>query len=409
MQKLISIIILLALAVAGCKQSTEPTQPEQKPPGYQEEIPWPSLADSPWPTHRGNMFNNGLTSKAGEVQLTKATKIKTTEISSSVVVKDTLIYFTGSRVNYGLYCYGISGTLIWHFELDDYVNDGSFTAPVITNKGVIYFLTVSTLYAINTDGSLKWKKVVNNYSSQISPANIALDKSGNIFLVDYENTLYKINPNGEKIAQLKSQNFLVGNRSALCFSPDGKTLYVPGNNNVGLSAVDIENMSIKWKFTNEKEFFSRISPIVNSQGQIFVAFNSSDSSTFYCIDENGNELWHYELEGSLTATPAIDVYGNLYVPAKKIYSLSYDGKLRFTKEIITDTGLICDKNSNIYIFPRKQNLEVIKMDFNGNLINSFTNNFYGQYENEPTLADGKILIPMTHTADINDIGIYVIE
>ena len=409
MQKLISLIILLTLGFVGCKQSTEPTQPKQNPPGYQEDVPWPSLADSPWPTHRGNMLNNGLTFKTGDILLKKTTKIKTTEITSSLVIKDTLIYFTGSRVNYGLYCYSISGTYIWRFELDDFMNDASFTTPVITNEGVIYFLTVSTLYAINPDGSLKWKTVINDYSSQISPANITLDKSGNIFLVDYGNTLYKINRNGNKVAEINSESFQVGNRSALSFSPNGKTLYIPGYNNIGFSAVDIDNMSIKWKFTKETESFSGISPIVNSQGQIFVAFNSSDSSTFYCIDENGNELWRYELEGSLTATPTIDVYGNLYVPAKRIYSFSYDGKLRFVKEIITDTGLISDKNSNIYIFPRNQNLEVIKMDYNGNLTNSFSNNFFGQYENEPTLADGKILIPMTHTADINDIGIYIIE
>ena len=47
------ILVLLILALVGC-DTTDPQPPEEKPPGYQEDIYWPSLADSPWPMYRGN-------------------------------------------------------------------------------------------------------------------------------------------------------------------------------------------------------------------------------------------------------------------------------------------------------------------------------------------------------------------
>ncbi|MBZ0198354.1 MAG: hypothetical protein K8H86_00685 [Ignavibacteriaceae bacterium] len=44
---LITIILLLLLVFVGCKKNS-PTEPQPtKPPGYQEDIPWASLADSP--------------------------------------------------------------------------------------------------------------------------------------------------------------------------------------------------------------------------------------------------------------------------------------------------------------------------------------------------------------------------
>ena len=43
----------------SCKESPITPSESPKPPGYQEDIPWPSLADSPWPMFYGNPQNNG--------------------------------------------------------------------------------------------------------------------------------------------------------------------------------------------------------------------------------------------------------------------------------------------------------------------------------------------------------------
>src|SRR3990172_1940999 len=57
MKKLITIIgsLMVALTLVNfqCNENiVEP--PPGNPPGYQEDIPWPSLADSPWPMYRSN-------------------------------------------------------------------------------------------------------------------------------------------------------------------------------------------------------------------------------------------------------------------------------------------------------------------------------------------------------------------
>src|SRR3990170_325545 len=62
MKKLITIIgaLMIALTLVNfqCNENiVEP--PPGNPPGYQEDIPWPSLADSPWPMYRGDPQNTG--------------------------------------------------------------------------------------------------------------------------------------------------------------------------------------------------------------------------------------------------------------------------------------------------------------------------------------------------------------
>jgi hypothetical protein len=52
--KLIYFVLFLLLMLLSCKENPTTPSEEPKPPGYQEDIPWPSLADSPWPMYRGN-------------------------------------------------------------------------------------------------------------------------------------------------------------------------------------------------------------------------------------------------------------------------------------------------------------------------------------------------------------------
>lgn len=57
--------LLLMLLLMSCKENpTTPSEPP-KPPGYQEDIPWPSLADSPWPMNHHDPQSTGRSRYVG--------------------------------------------------------------------------------------------------------------------------------------------------------------------------------------------------------------------------------------------------------------------------------------------------------------------------------------------------------
>ena len=62
------LLILFAnlLLLTACED--EVIQSPPKPPGYQEDIPWPSLADSPWPMNHHDPQSSGRSKFIGPSQ-----------------------------------------------------------------------------------------------------------------------------------------------------------------------------------------------------------------------------------------------------------------------------------------------------------------------------------------------------
>ena len=97
MKKLIALIpfsfILCTLYLFSC-DTTEPPPKEEKPPGYQEDIPWPSLADSPWPMFRANPQNTGRSKGIGPTLGIIEWSVDTLNISTGVAIgPDFTLYF----------------------------------------------------------------------------------------------------------------------------------------------------------------------------------------------------------------------------------------------------------------------------------------------------------------------------
>jgi len=90
----------------------------------------------------------------------------------------------GSYDNY-LYAINPDGTLKWKFGTGGDI----LSSPAIGKDGTIYVGSYDNyLYAINPDGSLKWKFETGNgvYSSP------AIGKDGTIYVGSYDNYLYAI-------------------------------------------------------------------------------------------------------------------------------------------------------------------------------------------------------------------------
>ena len=94
-----SLILLLSAALLiSCEESTGPdNSKDPKPPGYQEEIPWPSLADSPWPMYHHDPQNTGRTNYSGPFSISSITEIKSAITATNVILSEDSSFFITIR------------------------------------------------------------------------------------------------------------------------------------------------------------------------------------------------------------------------------------------------------------------------------------------------------------------------
>ena len=94
MIKTIKYLLLLSpVLFASFECSDSVTNPPNYPPGYQYDIPWPSLAYSPWPMYQNNPQSNGRSKYIGPQQGTLSDKIRAYNMQSSILIGDSAVYF----------------------------------------------------------------------------------------------------------------------------------------------------------------------------------------------------------------------------------------------------------------------------------------------------------------------------
>ena len=364
--KLINLILIIILPVLLFFSSCDSTEPNDeqppKPPGYQEDIPWPSLADSPWPMHHGNPQSNGRSRFSGPQFGKIEWELDSVYIKSGVSVgPDSTIYFIATVNPRGLYAINFNGTIKWKLE-DVITNSEIETTPLIAADGTIYIGggLSGKLYAIAPNGTIKWEFKSNGAISHVG-MNIGLD--GTIYFISYDfrassisTFLYAVDKEGFAKWTLSNDSFSGRNSICISFSPDGRTLYIPGLN-PSLFAVDIDNQAVKWWFG---ESILPAPPIVDSEGHIYLhskvdSINSGKPS-LYSLNLDGSIRWYYThnnpkfnpfhyLEG------AIDKYGNIYFAFDSLYSLDFEGNIRWKLDLGGYSGgsIVCDIDGVVYL------------------------------------------------------------
>lgn len=205
--------------------------------------------------------------------------------------------------------------------------------PSIGVDGTIYVQdSTSSLYAINTDGILKWKYDLN-VTSPVGQTAPAIGADGTIYIGAL--ALYAINPDGtlkwssyptSNINELLSIYYI---RTSPAIAPDGTiyfgatgvfadagTPYITGG--ALIVAVNPDG-TMKWKkiLENTNAIFS--SPAINNDGTIyFGAETSNDSNYVYAMNPDGTQKWRYEITGggSFRSSPTISPDGTVYIGKK---------------------------------------------------------------------------------------------
>ena len=177
-----------------------------------------------------------------------------------------------SRTNQSQYTGPDNPELKWTFK------EGDHDELVIGYDGILYF-GGDYIYALNPDGTIKWKHDVdgNAYS-------ITLGVDGTIYSItqdeDYFVNLYAVNSDGSFKWNVEMGRFFVNSRLAI--SKDG-TIYASGTDE-GLFAVNPDG-TLKWQFNSLD--FSFFSPAIGEDGTIYIVSDKHTESHLFTNDPDG--------------------------------------------------------------------------------------------------------------------------
>lgn len=410
MKQIIVLLLSTAMGVImmSCKESaTNP--PEEKPPGYQEDIPWPSLGDQHSSMHQFDPQYSGRSKfpgpKLGVVE--KIITIKTINSKHSYLtpISDNtsffLLSYNDSTSPYSfLYKYNFAGELLWSYPLSC---SRKFTShPLIDIDGTIYFAGWdSTIYALKSDGALKWKIKFNN---DIIFSTLNIDKNGMLYGYSSSGMFYAIGGDGNIFTSVKLGSYGSSN-SYVSIAPDGESFFISGEELYCVTKTGA--LKWKWKPVGAENIFESPPPLIDAFGNIIVTAMGNSSSTSYidgtyCLNSNGD--LKYKIPSLSLIDKTIDKNGNLYLATfDSLISFNYDGFFRWGKKITIEpfSALICDSQNYLYI--TTSNGKLICLDDLGN--NIWTINLEGHSFRSRLINNSERLVLLSMYGDSKNVHI----
>jgi len=254
-------------------------------------------------------------------------------LCTPAIDEDGTIYF--GTENATMYAVLPDGTEKWHYQAiyePEGSQSGSVTNfiirsdPTIGSDGTIYFGTagyydsVGTqgqtnfgfLWALNPDGSMKWKHLTNETQEYWAGVNSspALGLDGTLYVLDYAAHLYAVNPDGTRKWQFEPEK-LCGSWSSPTIGHDGTIYYSLGWYDEiyfqRLYAINPDGTE-KWQYTSENSNGGFATPTIGSDGTIYIP---GLNEYFLAINPDGTEKWHF-YTGDLCSQASLGTDGTVY-------------------------------------------------------------------------------------------------
>jgi outer membrane protein assembly factor BamB len=245
---------------------------------------------------------------------------------------------------------------LWTYE---FKTRTTFNSPAIGDDGTIYVGTEIALYAINSDGTIKWKTDYENVTS--SPA---IAKDGTIYFTTLYGGICAFNANKTMVWPYCS--FM--NMSIYHSTPatDEDQIYVAGGM---LRAIEGKYGHPQWMVKVPVGEWS--SPAVGPKDLIFfgggdgqfyatdhqgvvrwavplragrnataaaidandIVYFGSDNGKVYALYDDGQAKWEFATSGELTGGPALAQDGTVYVGGKEFYAITASGAEKWKRAI----------------------------------------------------------------------------
>ncbi|MFQ6075535.1 MAG: PQQ-binding-like beta-propeller repeat protein [Candidatus Bathyarchaeia archaeon] len=239
-----------------------------------------------------------------------------------------------------LYAFTTSGEALWTYEEP---TENIYGEPCVASDGTIYCGSWDTyVYALNPDGTLKWKYQTDGAIAPLASPTLSNDEAtiyvgsgdpnkdngGTLYAIDAEGTLqWKI----ENLDQMRVSGAVVG--------PDGR-VYVCASGRVHCFSPDGTKV---WE--SERDTAGSLTPSLSSDGTIYVG--TAKDGKVYAIDaSNGQTKWSYQTginpdydpdnpmdpPYGVLSTPVIEANGIVYVGAMDgvMHALKPDGSVLWT-------------------------------------------------------------------------------
>jgi outer membrane protein assembly factor BamB/subtilisin family serine protease len=191
------------------------------------------------------------------------------------------------------------------------------SSPAVAANGTVYFGSLdSFVYALNTDGSLKWDRATGDSIDMASPA---LGTDGTVYIGSNDAYLYALN--GSTGARKWQFSATTGISSTPAIGSDG-TIYFRDDNN--LYALTDNGTSVTKKWSVALSGGTYCSPTIGTAGTIYVG---ATGGTFYAVNPNGTTKWTYTANDDIYTSPAIAADGTIYFAtlAGWFYALTDNG------------------------------------------------------------------------------------
>ncbi|MBI2438423.1 MAG: PQQ-like beta-propeller repeat protein [Lentisphaerae bacterium] len=220
-----------------------------------------------------------------------------------------------------LYAFTTSGAPLWVYEG---AADSIHGEPCIGTNGTIYFGSWDTyVYALNPDGTLKWKYQTDGAIAPLASPALSPDEA-TVYVgsgdpnKDNGGSLYALNADGTlkwqkaNMDQMRVSGAVVGTNGRVyangqgrvhCFSPEGTQIWESANNTAG-----------------------SLAPSLSSNGTIYVG-TAQDGKVYALDSANGQTQWSYQTgTNSDQSEPQYGVLATIVIGANGIvYAGAYDG------------------------------------------------------------------------------------
>ncbi|MEZ5337456.1 MAG: PQQ-binding-like beta-propeller repeat protein [bacterium] len=195
---------------------------------------------------------------------------------SPVVAGDGTVY-VGSFDSF-LYALNPDGSLKWRYQTGDKI--GSTAA--IGRDGTIYFGSYDgRLYALNPDGKEKWSR---GYGNSISSSPV-IARNGNIIFTDRGDHVNAMSPEGDYLWSVDATAIIKG---APAVGGDD-TIYIGGHDGM-LTAISPAGV-VKWVFDAPGQIINP--PCLGKNGNIYFTCNGG----LFALSPSGGKLWEYDGPG----------------------------------------------------------------------------------------------------------------
>jgi len=217
-----------------------------------------------------------------------------------------------------------TGQVEWMF----FVGEGTrhVYSPTLGPDGTIYFGSAdNSLYAVNSDNTLKWKFETDGPVVGSPPA---IDDNGTIYFGSWDDNFYALNPDGT----LKWKFGTGGEIWAAPAIGDDGTIYFGTHGDNYLYALNSDG-SMKWKF--KADGWIEAPPTVGWDGTIYFGTDvlERENCTFYALNPEGTVKWSLPMEGSIspTVSPLVSTDDIVYfVIYNTLYAVNQDGTIGWT-------------------------------------------------------------------------------